>query len=77
MTRQIKPKCSKDVLYDLYINQQQSLSKIASIYSCSHHSVKRWLKHFDIPIRTKTEQQNMLENGYDWIYDCGNAVFRL
>ncbi len=24
-----------------------------------------------------TEQQNMLNNGYDWIYDCGNSAWVL
>jgi hypothetical protein len=36
------------------------------------HKLPKLLKNFDV---TKTEYENMLANGYDRIWDCGNAVF--
>ena len=36
------------------------------------HKLKGILEHFD---ESKSEVQNMKDNGYDRIFDCGNLVF--
>lgn len=38
------------------------------------HKLKNLLENFD---ETLTEKENMENNGYKWIYDCGNWVFEL
>jgi hypothetical protein len=40
--------------------------------SCQKHKLPKMLEKFDI---NKTEYENMKENGYDRIWDCGNIKF--
>jgi hypothetical protein len=36
------------------------------------HKLKNILKTFD---KSKSEWENMVENGYNRVFDCGNMVF--
>ncbi len=46
--------------------------RFLSRISCQKHKLSKLLEHFD---PDKTEEQNMIDNGYCKIYDCGNYVF--
>jgi len=48
-------KYNKDLLYDLYINKELSLSKIASDYSVSSMTIRAWLIKNGISIRQSTQ----------------------
>ena len=41
----------KDILYDLYVQKQKSLSTIAEIYKTNQNTVQRWLKQYFIERR--------------------------
>ena len=49
-------------------------SEVISRFGAQKHKLRKLLKNFD---ETKTEKENMLANGYNRIYDCGNRVFVL
>ena len=51
-----------------YFKSQKRYSRVAF----QKHKLKSLLEHFD---PSKTEVQNMHENGYHRIFDCGNLVF--
>lgn len=51
-----------------YVKNQKRFSRVLF----QKHKLKESLESFD---SSKTEQQNMLNNGYDMIFDCGNLVF--
>lgn len=59
---QFKPKIrlSNEDLYELYIGQNLSASKIANKFEVSTIIVIRWLKSYDIKVRTHTESMNTL-----------------
>ena len=46
--------------------------QILSRYECQKHKLKNFLKNFD---ENSTESQNMFNNGYRRMWDCGNKVF--
>ena len=46
--------------------------KLFSRLQCQKHKLKNIIQNFD---KNKTEVQNMHENGYYRIFDCGNLVF--
>lgn len=48
-------KYNKDLLYDLYVNKEFSLSKIASDYSVSSMTIRAWLIKNDISTRPSTQ----------------------
>jgi hypothetical protein len=48
-------KNNRDLLYDLYVNKEFSLSKIASMYSVSSMTVRAWLHKNKINTRTSTQ----------------------
>ena len=41
-------------------------------FNFQKHKLKNILSKFD---QNKTEWENMVENGYDRIWDCGNLIF--
>ena len=43
-------------------------------YQCQKHKLKDLLENFDPNL---SERENMLNNGYHRIYDCGNYIFEL
>lgn len=47
---------NKDWLYDQYIIQKKSASKIAKEIGCQQETVSRYLHKFEIPIRTQSEE---------------------
>ena len=47
-------------------------NEVLSRYKCQKHKLKDLLENYD---DTLTEYQNMTNNGYYRIYDCGNLVF--
>ena len=49
-------------------------NEVISRFAAQKHKLKKFLKDFD---ENKTEKENMLANGYNRIYDCGNRVFIL
>lgn len=49
-------------------------SEVISRFGAQKHKLRKLLKNFD---ESKTEKENMLANGYNRIYDCGNRVFVL
>jgi hypothetical protein len=51
-----------------YWKNNEMLNRI----SCQKHKLPKMLEKFDI---NKTEYENMKENGYDRIWDCGNIKF--
>ena len=53
--------------YQYYTN-----SGLESRMKYQKHRLKEILTYFD---ENKTEYQNMLDNGYDRIWDCGNFKF--
>jgi transposase len=53
MVKKYKP--GNDELYELYINQGLSTVEIGKIYDFHDVTVGRWLKKYDIPIRTTAE----------------------
>jgi hypothetical protein len=48
-------KHNKDLLYDLYVNKEFSLSKIASDYSVSSMTIRAWLIKNNISVRPSTQ----------------------
>lgn len=47
---------NKDWLYDQYIVQKKSASKISKEIGCQQETVSRYLHKFEIPIRTQSEE---------------------
>jgi hypothetical protein len=47
---------NKDWLYDQYIVQKKSATKIAKEIGCQQETVSRYLHKFEIPIRTQSEE---------------------
>ena len=47
---------------------------LLSRYECQKHKLKNVLKNFD---ESLSERDNMVNNGYYRIYDCGNDKFEL
>lgn len=47
-------------------------NKIYPRYQCQKHKLKNILSNFD---PNKTEKENMFDNGYRRIWDCGNKVY--
>lgn len=45
----------KDILYDLYINQQHTSKEIANLYNCSSKSIRNYLTKYNIPVRQLSE----------------------
>lgn len=54
----------KSELTDLYINQQLGTHAIAKKIGISQTTVRRWLKRYDIPERTKAEASKITRNGF-------------
>ena len=46
---------NKEYLNEEYINLKKTTYEIASNIGCSVETIRRWLKKFDIPIRSKSE----------------------
>lgn len=46
---------NKNWLYEHYINQKLSSTKIAKICNCSDSTIRTWIKKFNIKMRTKSE----------------------
>lgn len=51
-----------------YVKDQRRYSRVLF----QKHKLKDLLDQFD---PNKSEQKNMLDNGYDMIFDCGNLAF--
>lgn len=58
-----KTMITRQLLFELYINQKLSLRKIAVYFKCSLHTIVRYLKKFDIKIRTCQEGCLLLNRG--------------
>jgi len=43
---------TKEILYKKYITEKKSMTEIAKELNCAYSSVNRWLKQYNIPIRT-------------------------
>jgi hypothetical protein len=56
MTKPNKYCSNKDWLYDQYIVQKKSATKIAKEIGCQQETVSRYLHKFEIPIRTQSEE---------------------
>lgn len=54
-TNRYAKKPSKEILKKLYIDDLKSLREIAEILGASRPAVTRWIKDYDIPIRTISE----------------------
>ena len=50
-----KEKSTRELLYDLYVTQQMSLEKMGTLLKVSFSTCSRWLKYYNIPIRTPQE----------------------
>lgn len=46
----------KEILEDLYINKKYSQVKIGEILGCSDWKVRKYMKKYDIKIRSSREQ---------------------
>ena len=57
---------------DYWYFRPQNTSAVYSRIRFQKHKLPKMLEHFD---SRKTEVQNMAENGYCRIFDCGNIVF--
>ena len=57
---------------DYYYFHNLNINKLYHRSSFQKHKLKDKLEIFD---KNKTEVQNMLDNGYYRIFDCGNKVF--
>ena len=42
----------RNILFDLYINQQKSMNEISKMYGCRDGKIKRYLNHYNIPLRS-------------------------
>lgn len=52
----------KNVLYDLYVNQQLSSTEIGKIFDCSHRTILNYLKRYDIKARSFSEANIIFAN---------------
>lgn len=50
----------REELLDIYSQEDMSQNKLAKHYSVSHPTIKKWLKEYDIPIKSHTEVCNSL-----------------
>ena len=62
--KELKPSASNY----FYIKNGRRFSRV----KFQKHKLKNLLESFDEEL---TEKENMSNNGYNWIYDCGNWVF--
>lgn len=58
--------------YNYFKLSKNSGLRLYSRISCQKHKLNKLLENFD---PDKTEEQNMFDNGFCKIYDCGNYVF--
>lgn len=57
----------KEELERLYIVEQKPLKSLAFHYNCSTKPIRRWLKHYNIPLRSKREALQIALNTDDKI----------
>ena len=76
LSLEIKNKLNdKEWLYDQYITMNKSTYQIGEELSCSHITISRYIKKYDIFIRDTYEargtSKELLDklNNYDWLYD--------
>jgi len=50
-----QPKITKEFLEDLYLKKKLSTLKVGKVLKVSDHTARRWLRKFEIPIRTLSE----------------------
>lgn len=55
-----------------YWNYKDNQLEVKSRLECQKHKISKFLKKFD---QSKSEKQNMFDNGYFRIFDCGNLVY--
>lgn len=54
----------KSVLEDLYLVQQKNPYEIADIFKCNHKTIRKNLKVFNIPLRTRSEYNALAHKTY-------------
>lgn len=72
MYTQIGMKHAHETKADYYYVRLKDTSKVYHRSSFQKHKLRALLSTYD---PNKTEYQNMLDNGYDRIWDCGNKAF--
>ena len=65
----MKPKFSKEQLYDLYINKRLSIRQIGKIFNISHSTIHHWLKKYNIPTRFVSETNKNFKISKRQLYD--------
>jgi transposase len=62
-------KPSKDELIELYVNQCLTLEVIGNMFNVSNNSISRWLVEYDIPARSLSDAQLLMNGGTKPSYD--------